>query len=70
MNVKNSVLDNIRYKQLNCYGHVRRLNEERLPQKVLEEEEKEILEIRGCRKNCVPSSHLAVFGEIFTVILF
>ena len=30
MNIKNSILDYIRYKQLNWYGHVRRINEERL----------------------------------------
>ena len=41
INVKNSVLDNIRYKKLNWYGHVRRMNEERLLQ-----EQKEDLEIR------------------------
>jgi hypothetical protein len=28
------ILDYIRNKQLNWYGHVRRMNEERLPQKV------------------------------------
>ena len=31
--IKNSVLDYIIYKQLNWYGHFRRMNEERLPQK-------------------------------------
>jgi hypothetical protein len=36
MNIKNALLDNIRYKQLNCYGHVRRMNEEKLPQNILE----------------------------------
>jgi hypothetical protein len=49
------VLDYIIYKQLNWYGQVRRTNEERLFKKNwngvnLEEEEKEDLEIRGCRK--------------------
>ena len=33
MNMKNSVLDYIKYKQLNCFGNVRRINKERLPQK-------------------------------------
>ena len=55
-NIKNSVLDYIRYKQLNWYGHVRRMNEEKLSRKILEcvlleKEEKEDLEIRGCRKS-------------------
>ena len=45
MNIKNSVLDYIRYKQLNLYDHVQRMNEERLPQKYLEEGGKEDLEI-------------------------
>ena len=36
MNIKNSVLDYIRYRQLNWYGHVQRKNEERLPRKMLE----------------------------------
>ena len=31
MNIKNFVLDYIRYKKLNWYDHVRRMNEERLP---------------------------------------
>ena len=30
MNIKNSVLDYIKYKQLNWYGHLQRMNEERL----------------------------------------
>ena len=56
MNIKNSLLDYITYKQLYWYDHVQRMNEERLPRKILvwflleEEEEKEGLEIRGCRK--------------------
>ena len=33
MDNKNSVLDYIRYKQLNWYGHVQRMEEERLPWK-------------------------------------
>ena len=36
MDIKNSVLDYLRYKQLNWYGHVRRINEERLSRKMLE----------------------------------
>ena len=36
MSIKNSVLDYIRYKQLNWYGHVQRMCEERLPRKILE----------------------------------
>ena len=31
MYIKNYILDYIRYKQLNWYGHVQRMNEERLP---------------------------------------
>ena len=31
MDIKNPVFDYIRYKQLNWYGHVPRMNEERLP---------------------------------------
>ena len=30
-NIKNSVLDYIRYKQLKWYGHVQRMHQERLP---------------------------------------
>ena len=49
------MLDYIRYKLLDWYRHMRRMNEERLPEKKLngvhlEEEEREDLEIRGCRK--------------------
>ena len=36
MNIKNSVLDYIRYKQLNLYGHVQRMDQERLPRRILE----------------------------------
>ena len=36
MNIKNSVLDYIKYKQLNWYGHKQRMNKERLPRKILE----------------------------------
>ena len=34
--IKNSVLDYIRYKQLNWYDHVQGMDEERLPRKILE----------------------------------
>ena len=52
------MFDYVRYKQLNWYGHLRRMNEEKLPQKNLndarleeeEEEENKDLEIHGCRK--------------------
>ena len=47
MNIKNSILDYIRYKQMNWYGHVERIEEERLTPKILEEEEGEI---SGCRR--------------------
>ena len=36
MNIKNSGLDNIRYKQLNWYGHMQRMDQERLPRRILE----------------------------------
>ena len=36
MNIKNSFLDYRRYKQLNWYGQVQRMYEERLPRKFLE----------------------------------
>ena len=36
MSIRNSILDCIRYKQLNWYGHVQRMNEERLSRKILE----------------------------------
>ena len=36
INNKNSVSDYIRYKQLNWYDHMRRMNEEKLRQKNLE----------------------------------
>ena len=35
MNIKNFVLDYIRYKQLNWYGHVQRIDQERLPRRIL-----------------------------------
>ena len=55
INIKKSVLDYIRYKQLNWYGHVQRMYEERLPQKCsngahLEDKQREDLEIRGCMR--------------------
>ena len=36
MNIQNSVLNYIRYKQLNWYGHVQRMDQERLPRRILE----------------------------------
>ena len=36
INIKNSVPDYIKYKQLNWYGHVQRLHEKRLHRKILE----------------------------------
>ena len=36
MNIKDSVLGYIRYNQLNWYGHVQRMDEERLPRNILE----------------------------------
>ena len=36
LGLSNLVLDYIRYKQLNRYGHVQRMDEERLPRKILE----------------------------------
>ena len=53
INIKNPVLDYIKYKQLMRYDHVQRMNEERLSRKILEwsppeDEERENLEIRGC----------------------
>ena len=36
MSIKNYVLDYIRYKQLNWYGHVQRMDQERLPRIILE----------------------------------
>ena len=35
MNIKNSVLDYIRYKQLNWYSYVQRMHDEGLPRKIL-----------------------------------
>ena len=35
MNIENSVLDYKRHKQLNWYGHVQRMNQERLPRRIL-----------------------------------
>ena len=53
MNIQNSVLDYITYKQLDWYGHVQRIKRKGYLEKffqVEEEEEKEDLEFRGCRK--------------------
>ena len=36
MNIINSVLGYIKYKQLNWYGHLQRMYDERLPRKTLE----------------------------------
>ena len=54
MSIKNSILDYMRYKQLDWCGHVQRMKKGYL-KKIrnvfrLEEEEKEDLETRGCRK--------------------
>ena len=35
-NVKNNIINYVKQKQLQWYGHVRRIQEERLPKKVLE----------------------------------
>jgi hypothetical protein len=35
MNVTRSLLDDIRTKQLQCYGHVQSMEEERLPKEVM-----------------------------------
>ena len=55
MNIKNSVIDYISYKQLNWYSHVQRVVEERLPRKILGwcspgRRRKGDLEIRGCKR--------------------
>jgi hypothetical protein len=54
MNIKNYVLDDRRYRQLNWYGRMQRMHDERLAQKIWNgvqpEEEKEDLEIHRCRK--------------------
>ena len=36
INIKNSLLDHIRYTKLNCNGHVQRMDEEMLPRKTFE----------------------------------
>ena len=36
MNINNSVLNYVRYKHLNWYGHVKRMEQERLPRRILE----------------------------------
>ena len=54
MNIINSVLDYIRYKQLNWYGHVEWMKKGSLEEfqnaAHLEDEERKDLDIRGCRK--------------------
>ena len=54
MDIKNSILDYIRHKQLHWYGYVRRMNEKSYLKKNLEwcppGRRKKELEIRGCRK--------------------
>ena len=34
MNIKDSLLDYIRYKQLNWYGHLQRMDQERHPRRI------------------------------------
>ena len=34
MNIKKSVLDYVKYESLNWYGHMQRMNEERLARKI------------------------------------
>ena len=36
MNIKNSLLNYITYKQLNWYGQVQRMDQERFPRRILE----------------------------------
>ena len=53
MSIKNSVLNCIRYKELNWYGHVQRMDQERFPRRIwngarLVDYEREDLEIRVC----------------------
>ena len=50
IDIKNSVLDYIGYNELNWCGHVQRMDQERLPRRILEYEEREDLLIRGCRR--------------------
>ena len=53
MKLKNSVLDYITYKKLDCYGHVRRMKKSYIDKCwifILQEEEREDLKICGCRK--------------------
>ena len=53
MNIKNSVLDCMKCKHVNCCGHSRRMDEERLPRKILEwcpPGKKGRPKIRACRK--------------------
>ena len=55
MNIKNSVSDYIKYKQLNWYGHVQKWTKKGSLEEFwngahLEDEEREDLENRGCRR--------------------
>ena len=55
MNIKNSVSDHIRCKQLNWYGHVQRMDKKDSLEEFwngahLKDEEREYLEIYGCRR--------------------
>ena len=36
MGVKNSILDYVQHKELELYGHVKRMSEERIPKKVMD----------------------------------
>ena len=57
MNIKNSVLDYIRYKQLYCYGHVQRMEKERINNKEwIDREEwrrktKHLYSVHNCNNN-------------------
>ena len=42
-NIKNSELDQVRYKQLNWYGHFGKINELRISQNILEEVQSSVL---------------------------
>ena len=50
VNIKNSVLDYIRYKHLNWYDHVKKCLKKGYLEKEEEEGEKEDIQIRGCKK--------------------
>ena len=51
MNIKNLVLEYIRYEQLNWYGHVRRMNEKRIPKKNWKKEKRKILKFEEAGSN-------------------